>query len=204
MFLLLTTLATAQQTSASKSAEFGIPEPKLPVIDYKACPGEGRIVPHEKIIRNDRMYSSWQNNRVSVRTLKAGEEVTVLAGVNVVREPDRALVKQPEQLDKDLSLKPGDVVLRYGDHADGYSDFWARGVWYTEYFEQIVDKGGRCGFAAGFGQGGCTVVIIKNGAKEWWVQVKTSSGSTGWVLAAKLVGDKSGKRGNFGDLCMLD
>ena len=126
-FLLMATLATAQQTSVSKSAKSSFPEPKLPVIDYNACPGKDRIVPHFKIVKDDRIYSSWQDKRVPVGMLKAGDEATVLAGVNVIREPDRAVVKQLGS-DAHPFLKAGDVVLRYGFHWDGESDFWGKGA----------------------------------------------------------------------------
>lgn len=46
--------------------------------------------------------------------------------------------------------------------------------------------------------------ITKNGVKEWWVQVKTSSGLTGWICAGKLTGGRSWGDPNFADLCMLN
>lgn len=188
-------VATAQQTAPSKSATSSVPEPKLPVIDYKACPGEGRTVPNWKIKREDKIYSSWQGKRVLVGTLKAGEEVTVLAGVNVIRKPDRALVTQA---DGNLRLKPGDVVLLYGLHSDGYYDFWAKGIWFTYYYEAVAGKGNNCGFAD---KSQCTVTIINNGVKEWWVQVRVDSDPTGWVLARKSTGDRYWNSGNFDELC---
>jgi hypothetical protein len=100
---LLAAFAVAQHAAPSKPAKSSFPEPKLPVIDDNACPGKGRIVPQVKIERDEKMYSSWDKQAL-VSALKAGEEVTVLAGVNVIREPDRALVKQA---DPDNSLKCG-------------------------------------------------------------------------------------------------
>lgn len=194
---LMATLAIAQQTSVSKPAKSSIPEPKLPVIDYNACPGKGRIVDHFKISREDRMFSSWGDKRVSVGALKEGEEVTVLAGVNVIREPDRGLINRPPY---GSSLKPGDLVLRYGFHADGESDFWGKGVWFTVNFEDVEEKGSFCGF----GKNQCAIVITKNGVTEWWVQVKTVNGLTGWVLAWKSAPDKNRTSDNFSQLCMLD
>jgi len=198
--LLLATLATAQQTSVSPAATPSIPEPKLPVIDDKACPGKGGTVPQTKIVRPDEIYSSWQGKRLSVGELKSGDEVAVLAGVNLIREPDRAVVKHSGP---DLAplLKPGDVVLRYGLHADGDSDFWGMGVWFTENYEQIIEKGSWCGFSD---KTLCTIEITKNGVKEWWVQVKTASGLTGWVCASRVTGDKLWENRNFVQLCMLD
>lgn len=71
-----------------------MPEPKLPVIDYKACPGASRSLPQTKIVRNDNVYSTWKYKRVPLATLRAGDELTVLAGLNVIREPDTAVFKQ--------------------------------------------------------------------------------------------------------------
>jgi hypothetical protein len=45
-FFLMATLAAAQQTSVSKPPKASVPEPKLPVIDYDACPGKDRTVDH--------------------------------------------------------------------------------------------------------------------------------------------------------------
>jgi hypothetical protein len=198
-FLLLAVLATAQQTAPSKSAKSSIPEPKLPVIDYGACPGE---VPHWKIERNDRMYSSFRDKRTMVGTLKAGEEVTTLTGVNVIGEPDRALIKQSGAKSlaqvKGVSLKPGDAVLRYGFNSDGTYELWAKGVWFTHDDEVIAEKGDICGFGD---KDQCTIVIIKDGVREWWVEVKTSSGRTGWVLAGKSTRGALWGNINFGELC---
>jgi hypothetical protein len=192
--LVLAALGTAQQPSAPKPKS-KIPEPKLPVIDYDACPGKGNPVPHVKIERDDQMYSSWQGKRIAVGPLKAGDEVTVLAGVNVIREPGRASITQP---DAEHSLKPGDVVSVYGFHG-GYYDVWAKGVWFTEFYENQGDMQ-RCGFPD---HTMCTWEIVKRGVNEWWVQVKTGAGYTGWVLAEKTTGDKEWNDGNF-DLCNQD
>lgn len=196
-FLLLASLATAQQSSVTNSARKTNPEPKLPVIDDDACPGKDRVVPHTKMLRDDQVYYSWEDKRVPVGTVKAGEEVIVLSGVNVIREPDRALLKRS---DVAPPLKAGDVVLRYGLHPDWNSDFWGKGVWFKVYFEDIEEKGSFCGF----GKNQCTIVIIQNGVKEWWVQVKTSTDLTGWVLASNLNGDKHWINRSFAGICGAD
>src|SRR5260370_4489826 len=175
-FFLMATLATAQQTSVSKPAKSSITEPKVPVSDYNACPGKGRSVDHFKISREDRMFSSWEDKRVAVGALKAGEEVTVLAGVNVIREPDSGLINHPPY---GSSLKPGDLVLRYGFHAVGESDFWVKGTWFTVNFEDIEEKGSFCGF----GKNQCTVVVTKTGFHARRGQVKTDGALPRYVQA---------------------
>jgi hypothetical protein len=92
---LLAALAAAQDSLQPKSVDSSISEPKLPVIETDACPGTR---PRAALVRwhiekSAQMYSSWQDQSRLVATLKAGDEVAVLAGVNVIREPDRARVK---------------------------------------------------------------------------------------------------------------
>jgi hypothetical protein len=140
--LLLATLTTAQQTSAPPTANPNpiVPRPKLPFIDDKACPGKERTVPNVKIVRPDKMFSSWRDKRVLTATLKEGDEVTVLAGVNVIREPDRAILRFPNT-DLASRLKPGDIVFRYGlHHPSGDWDSWGKGVWFMETYEEMQEK----------------------------------------------------------------
>jgi len=189
--LLLATIATAQQTPKVTSTE-----PKLPVIDDKACPGKGRIVPNWKIKRNSALYSSWQDRRSQTGTLKAGEKVTVLTGVHISREPDKILVTKPMPA---LNLKPGDIILRYESLGEGSANFWAKGVWYKDgNLWTTIEKDGK---------GGCGAVelcdskVIEDGIHERWVQVKTSTGQMGWALFFKDTHGAYWDSGNFDSLC---
>jgi hypothetical protein len=197
--LLLTTLACGQDASTPEIGRSNTPKPKLPVVDDNACPGKGQTVPNVKASKGAQLYPSWQGKSTSIGTLKAGEEVTVLGGVNIVREPDTAIIKYVGPDDDSSSLKVGDVAFGYGVEADGNIVFWSKGTWFAEWIEAVAEKGG-CGFRSGFGLGGCTIDIVKDGVSEWWVQVKTSKGLTGWVLAEKFNGDKRWY-GNFTRLC---
>lgn len=191
--------SSAPDETGSKSPVLAdIPTPKLPLIDFSTCPGDGRIVPDWKIDKDDRMYSSFQNDRALVGQLKAGETVTVLRGANIVREPSRAVIKYVGRHDDPSAQKVGDTALAYGVEPDQAVVFWANGMWFTEDIESVAEKG-QCGFTAGFGPGGCTIDIVKDGIGEWWVQVKTAAGLTGWVLAEK-TGDQHWD-GNFSQLC---
>jgi hypothetical protein len=196
--LMLTSLAGGQAASNPKIGQSNTPKPELPVVDEYACPGKGKRVPNVKISQDDRIYPSWQGNEKSVGTLKAGEQVTVLAGVNVTREPDRAVIKYVSA-DSSPLLKAGDIALGYGLDADENIVFWSNGVWFGEWIEAVAEKG-QCGFTSGFGLGGCEIDIVNDGISEWWVQIKTRKGLTGWVLAHKRTRDKNWW-GNFADLC---
>jgi hypothetical protein len=177
-FLLLAAVLTAaQDSSAPKSVDSGAPEPKLPVIEPDACPGA--LVVGWKIGKDVPLYSSWQENRELLSTLKTGDKVNVLAGTNIIREPDRALVTRPSVQPR---LEAGDVILRYGINADWNWRFWAKGTWFTEYIDRVVEKSGSCSFVDARS---CPFKVVQNGVKEWWVRARTNSGRTGWVLASK-------------------
>lgn len=196
--LLLTSLVTSQEVSTPEIGLSDTPKPKLPVVDDRACPGKGETVPNVEVSEGYRIYRSWQGNGKSIGRAKAGEKVTILGGVNVIREPDRAVIKYVGP-DDPPSLKIGDVALGYGIEADANDIFWAKGTWFAEWDEAVAQQG-HCGFTSGFGQGGCTIDIVKFGKREWWVHVKTSNGLTGWVAAAKINGDKHWFA-NFYPLC---
>jgi hypothetical protein len=204
--LLVALAAAGQQKDSTTSSD--IPEPKLPVIDYDGCPGKRDPIPNVKLVTNDVMYSSPDKGKLVAR-LSVGDKVMVIAGANVVRQPDRAVIKY---VSRDYPswppLKVGDIVLSYGWNVDGNMVFWAKGVWFQENIEAIAEKG-ECGFGS-FGPGGCSIDIVKDGVIEWWVQVKTSNGVSGWVRAVKYNDDNRWYRwqGNFYDLlqdhCSLD
>jgi len=201
---IFASLAFGQEFTTPEIGRSNTAVPKPPVVDDNACPGpsrrtDGVLEPVQiKIKRSDEIYSSWKPDRVPVATTKAGEDLSVLSGVNVIREPDKIRVLQPG---KDPSLQPGDEVLGYGLRGDGNYVFWAKGVWYTLYYEFEGDLKGGCGFAD---KTDCTFAISSKGVLEWWVKVKTSTGLTGWALASKNVHNKTWSDPNFSDLCILD
>jgi hypothetical protein len=200
--VLATSLLNGQEPTSPRIGAH-TPKPKLPVVDDNACPGKGKTIANVKVSEDDLIYPSWNSNGKSIGTLKAGEEVTVLGGVNVVSEPDIAVIKYVRS-DDDPLLKVGDTALGYGVEdleSNGFEVFWSKGVWFSVWIEALAEKG-QCGFTSGFGPSGCTIDIVKDGVSGWWVQVKTSSGLTGWVLGEKFDHDKNWSSG-FSDLCHL-
>lgn len=191
-FLLLTAIATAQQAASPPSAS-GIPEPKLPVANESACPGKGHIVSNWKITHSSSMYSSWQDDRTQTAKMEPGEQVIVVAGVQVIRHPDRILVTQPIP---DLHLKPGDIILRFNRLGEGAADIWASGAWHNNYDASFTTEKNGLGCRKD-----CLGRVIEEGVREYWVQVKTSSGQTGWVLNFKATRGELWDSSNFDDLC---
>jgi hypothetical protein len=197
-FVLLASLLNAQQFSTPRIGQSNTQKPTLRVVDDNACPGKGNTAVGVKVTQNDRILSSWDGKGKPTGTLRAGDRVTILGGVDVVREAGEAVIKFVGP-DLPATGKVGDAALVYGIEADGSIVFWSNGAWFSEDIESVAEKG-ACGFTSGFGLGGCTIDIVQDGVDEWWVQVRTSKGETGWVLAS---GFKNGKRwfGNFSDLC---
>jgi hypothetical protein len=143
-------------------------------------------------------YSSWEEKHKTLGTLNIGDEVTLVAAVNVIREPDTAVVTSANN---DPLLKAGDRVLRYGLNSDGFWNIWVNGAWNTVSEEDVVEKGSFCGFSD---KTECYIAITKDGVKEWWIEVRTDTGQEGWVLAGKSTHGNRWYSGIFGELCMLD
>lgn len=168
------------------------PEPQLPLFIESSCPGKGRIVAHWKTSRAAPFYSSWLKDRVQIGGVGPGDEVAVVAGMQVIQAPDRILLTQPVD---DLSLQKDNVVLRYFQYGEGFADIWAKGLWHMQYYLATTNQNGTgC-------RRQCNSIVLKIGVREWWVEVRNSSGQTGWVLATRRDGDDSWDDGNFDNLC---
>ena len=62
--------------------------------------------------------------------------------MNVIREPDKAVITQRGR----PRLKPGDEVLRYDLNSDAGWNLCATGAWHKVNSEEVLDKGSLCGF----------------------------------------------------------
>jgi hypothetical protein len=119
------------------------------------------------------LYTSWKPGRVPIGRLTKGEIVKGITGVHITKKPDRIPVFQaiPE-----LGLRPGDVILRCMYLGEGFANIWANGKCVKEIDCTLVSekRGGGC-------LRDCPAVVEEDGVKEWWVQVKASSGKIGWT-----------------------
>ena len=89
------------------------------------------------------------------------------------------------------------IRARNGLRSDGFISFWGKGISFTEDYEIIALKG-SCGFAD---KTQCHINITKWGVQEWWLQLKTSDGVTGWILGLKQSGGKVSLGPNSGYAC---
>ena len=161
--------ASAQKQEASRREA-----PPLPVVDLNACPFEGCTFGKWTVIKKSVLYTSWKSDRTVTGNLLKGEIVVGITGVHVTSKPDRIRVVQQIP---DLGLKPGDIILRYMYQGEGFANIWANG----KYMEST-----DCSFITEKNGDGCSrdckAVVEEDGAREWWVQVKSSSGKIGWTL----------------------
>ena len=167
---LLAPLFSAGQAPSDKSAAH---EPSLPVIDYNACPFEGCTFRKWVVAHDSPIVSSWKNDRKLVSTLKKWEVVTGLTGVHITNEPDRIQVFKPIP---ELRLHPGDIVLRYMYHGEGFADIWTKGQWKKDYDCSFITEKDGSGCLRD-----CPAKVISEGRKAWWVRLKTAQGSIGWA-----------------------
>ena len=150
-------------------------EPVLPLVDMNACPFEGCTFGKWTVIRKSTLYTSWKPDRRRIGMLAKGQVVTGITGVHLTKKPDVIYVFQAIP---DLGLKPGDVVLRYMYLGEGSANIWARGRYLKSADTTFVMEKGGSGCLRN-----CVAVVEENGEKEWWVEVKTSSGKIGWTKA---------------------
>ena len=119
------------------------------------------------------MFSSWKQGRKAVSRLKKHEVVTGLTGVHITYCPDRVRINQPIP---ELHLEPGDTVLGYMYHGEGFADIWANGQWHKNYDCSFITEKDSSGFLRD-----CPAKVISEGNKDWWVQLKTADGKVGWA-----------------------
>lgn len=146
------------------------PKPSLPKIDENACPFEGcqfgRWTAREPVS----IYTTWKSGRKPLLTLVKGEAVTAITGIHITFDPGEIQVTAPMP---EYQLKPGDRIFEYMDLGEGFFNAWFNGYWVKE-FDGSAIEGLGCARD-------CTATLLKPGRKEWWVEIKTGKGTTGWI-----------------------
>lgn len=162
----------AGQSPADRASQ---QEPSLPIVDYDACPFEGCTFGKWIVTRDFTIFSSWKDDKKLLSTVKKGEVVTGLTGVHITYEPDRIRVLKPIP---ELGLQPGEIILRYMYRGEGFADIWVKGQWKKEYDCTFITEKNGSGCLRD-----CPAKVISDGRKDWWVRLKTTQGSIGWVKA---------------------
>jgi len=145
------------------------PRPALPKIDRNACPFEGCRFGTWTVRQSVPLYSTWKRNRTRVATLRRGQVVTAITGINITFAPSEILVTAP--IDR-YNLKPGDRVFKYQNLGEGFFNAWFNGLWVDDFDGSSVAPG--C-------TRDCRAEVVNPGRVEWWVQIKTADRVTGWT-----------------------
>ena len=147
-----------------------LPKPALPKIDENACPFEGCQFGAWTATDNVQLFSTWKEDRKLVSAISKGEVVTAVTGIHITFEPSQIQVTAPIA---DYNLKPGDVVYGYMYKGEGVFSAWFNGYWVENFDGSGVADAG-C-------NRGCNAKLLKEGRVEWWVEIKTKDGVTGWT-----------------------
>ena len=170
LICLLSPLLSSGQAPSDESASHA---QSLPVIDYNACPFEGCTFRKWVVAHDSDTFSSWKEGRKFLSKVKKGEVVMGLTGVHITYEPDRIQVLKPLP---DLNAQPGDIILRYMYHGEGFADIWFNGQWKKEYDCSFITEQDDSGCSHG-----CAAKVVSYGKKDWWVRFKTAGGSISWA-----------------------
>jgi hypothetical protein len=171
LFCLLVPLFPSRQVSSPDKS--GMDAPPLPVIDYNACPFEGCMFRKWVVAHDSDIFSSWNEDKKLTSNLKKGDVVTGLTGVHITYEPDRIQVSKPIP---ELGVQPGDIILRYMYHGEGYADIWLKGQWRKEYDCSFITEKDGSGCSHN-----CAAKVLSYGKKDWWVRVKTAKDLIVWA-----------------------
>ena len=148
-------------------------KPALPKVDENACPFEGCQFGAWTATGEVQLYSTWKSDRKPVSKVGNGDSVMALTGVHLTLEPEEVQVTAPIA---DYGLKPGDIVFGYMNLGEGVFNAWFNGNWVDEF-----DGSGIIGPDHSGCSRNCNAKLLKPGRFEWWVQIKTKDGRTGWT-----------------------
>jgi hypothetical protein len=146
------------------------PKPALPKIDGNACPFEGCQFGKWTSLKPVSIYTTWKSGRKPLLTLAIGEAVTTITGIHITFEPTEIQVTAPMP---EYHLKPGDKIFGYMGLGEGVFNAWFNGYWVEEF-----DGSGIEGLGC---ERKCKATLLKPGRKEWWVEIRTGKGTTGWT-----------------------
>lgn len=167
--LLLVIMAAA----ASAQSYTEQPAPKLPYLDWNACPFEGCTYGKWTAAAQVTVFDTWKPGRKRIAILSPKEVVTGISGVVITYKPGVIVLTQDLPGD---DLRKGDRILTYTYRGEGVSAVWFKGRFYLDYdttFAKGLDGTG-C-------MRNCKGAYIDSGKSVWWAKVRIKSGVVGWV-----------------------
>jgi hypothetical protein len=169
----------ASSTGASQAQGGSRVAPPVPFEDVGACPFEGCV------------YREWTARRaVAIRTdrrltapvafrLRAGEKVAALTGVVVTLKAGRVQFREPRTLRTSsgaVTIVPGQTLYLLTYQGEGFTKAWFNGRLY-----QDVDTVDFLNGVCDVDPTRCAGKVIEPSQTEWWIQIRTQAGKTGWT-----------------------
>jgi hypothetical protein len=171
LWVLLPLLSVAAAKHTAKRASF--PDATiLAFVVQPACPFECCQFGEWTARRRVDLYSDWRKaRRRRIGSVAIGQKVTAVDGVEVILRPVRMRVLADVP---DIGAKPGDTLLGFAYHGEGFYDYWFRDKWIKEYEASTLPCSDPDHKRYAF----CSV---DDGRREWWAKIETTAGLTGWV-----------------------
>ena len=173
MLELIFTVVLAVTAPGRSAAAPPIQAPKMPYLDWGACPFECCTYRRWTATRDTPVLRERRHGSPVAFRVRSGASITALTGVVVTSSPGRARAhgaftlgdeKQP------VSFKDGDEFFMLHYLGEGYGLLWFRGQSFSDQW--WADE-------LGFTADGL-VEVLQLPQVQWWVKVKDAAGHIGW------------------------
>ena len=167
-------------------------KPRLPYHDWGACPFECCTYREWVTKSAITVFKNRGENGVVAYQLQKDEKVLALTGVVITHNLGVIEILKPMQvgyLSKGqnqkpmLSLKPNEVVYTLHYAGEGQDLFWYNGKLYKDEIAVPVNPGRQIPNAE-------LVKILSRPTYDWWAQIRSKAGKTGWTRETDKFGNK--------------
>jgi hypothetical protein len=152
------------------------PGPRLPFLDWGACPFEGCTYRRWQAVRVTTVWRERDHASPVAYSIGSGEWVEGLTGVVITYKPGVSKVLAPMTLGQGASVvvAPGDILLTLHYLGEGYDLFWFKGLTYQDQIAS--DKPDPDPPAPEL-----KVQVVSRARTAWWVKVMNKKRQIGWT-----------------------
>ena len=160
--------------------------PKLPYVDYGACPFEGCTYRAWSVLADTRLLAARRDNARVVTRVEPGATVRGVTGVVVTTKLGRAIVVRERRIGRrQMAVRPGDRVDLLHYLGEGYWKYSLRGIIDEEF---IPDQPSCKDNSRLFNE--CSLQLGEAPVTVWWVKIRTRKGQEGWTREHEHFGNK--------------
>jgi hypothetical protein len=186
MLLKPLTLALAPILAISAVVVSGQSGPRLPYVDYGACPFEGCTYRDWSVLEDTRLLADRRDDSREVARVQRGAVVRGLTGVVITTKAGRAVVVRRRTIgQRQLAVRLGDQMYLLNYLGEGYWKYSLRGIVDQEF---IPDQPSCINNAGLFDE--CSAQMSEPPTTVWWAKVRTRNGQEGWTRELDHFGNK--------------